>query len=93
MRAAILVTGDEILRGAIQERDAGILSRSLGPRGVAVDRIEVVGDGLDAIGGALGRLLAAGFDLICVSGGLGPTHDDLTMEAVARVTGRPLRLS
>ena len=53
----------------------------------------MVGDGLDAIGGALERLLAAGFDLICVTGGLGPTHDDLTMEAVARVTGRPLRLS
>ena len=52
----------------------------------------MVGDGLDAIGGALERLLAAGFDLICVTGGLGPTHDDLTMEAVARVTGRPLRL-
>ncbi|HMO01291.1 MAG TPA: competence/damage-inducible protein A [Miltoncostaeaceae bacterium] len=93
MRAAILVTGDEILRGAIQERNAGILSRSLGPRGVAVDRIEMVGDGLDAIGGALQRLLAAGFDLICITGGLGPTHDDLTMEAVARVTGRRLRLS
>lgn len=93
MRAAILVTGDEILRGAIQERNAGILSRSLGPRGVAVDRIEMVGDGLDAIGGALRRLLAAGFDLICITGGLGPTHDDLTMEAVARVTGRRLRLS
>jgi len=93
VRAAILVTGDEILRGAIQERNAGILSRSLGPRGVAVDRIEMVGDGLDAIGGALQGLLAAGYDLICVTGGLGPTHDDLTMEAVARVTGRPLRLS
>jgi nicotinamide-nucleotide amidase len=57
-----------------------------------VERVEVVGDGLDAIGGALERLLAGGFDLICVTGGLGPTHDDLTMEAVARVTGRPLRL-
>jgi nicotinamide-nucleotide amidase len=58
-----------------------------------VERIEMVGDGLDAIGGALRGLLAAGVDLVCVSGGLGPTHDDLTMEAVARVTGRPLRLS
>jgi nicotinamide-nucleotide amidase len=58
-----------------------------------VDRIEMVGDELDAIGAALERLLAVGFDLICVTGGLGPTHDDLTMEAVARVTGRPLRLS
>lgn len=52
----------------------------------------MVGDGLEAIGGALGRLLDEGHDLICVSGGLGPTHDDLTMEAVGRVTGRPLAL-
>ena len=57
-RAAILVTGDEILRGRIQERNAGILSRSLESHGVEVDRIEMVGDGLEAIGGALGRLLA-----------------------------------
>jgi nicotinamide-nucleotide amidase len=58
-----------------------------------VDRIEMVGDGLPAIGGALRELLAERFDLVCVTGGLGPTHDDLTMEAVAEVTGRPLRLS
>ena len=50
----------------------------------------MVGDGLAAIGGALARLLGDGHDLICVSGGLGPTHDDLTMEAVGRATGRPL---
>jgi nicotinamide-nucleotide amidase len=53
----------------------------------------MVGDGAEAIGGALRRLLAERFDLVCVTGGLGPTHDDLTMEAVAQVTGRPLRLS
>jgi nicotinamide-nucleotide amidase len=52
----------------------------------------MVGDGLEAIGGALTRMLGDGHDLICVSGGLGPTHDDLTMEAVARATGRPLAL-
>ena len=86
----MLVTGDEILRGRIRERNAGILARSLEGHGVEVDRIEMVGDGLAAIGGALGRLLGEGHDLICVSGGLGPTHDDLTMEAVGRATGRPL---
>ena len=91
-RAAILVTGDEILRGRIQERNAGILARSLESRGVEVDRVEMVGDGLEAIGGALTRMLGDGHDLICVSGGLGPTHDDLTMEAVARATGRALAL-
>lgn len=52
----------------------------------------MVGDGLDAIGGALARMLSGGYDLVCVSGGLGPTHDDLTMEAVARATGRPMAL-
>jgi nicotinamide-nucleotide amidase len=57
-----------------------------------VERVEMVGDGLEAIGGALSRMLGDGHDLICVSGGLGPTHDDLTMEAVGRATGRPLAL-
>lgn len=52
----------------------------------------MVGDGLDAIGGALARMLSGGYDLVCVSGGLGPTHDDLTMEAVAQATGRPMAL-
>ena len=52
----------------------------------------MVGDGAEAIGGALTRLLSEAHDLVCVSGGLGPTHDDLTMEAVGRATGRPLAL-
>lgn len=93
MRAAILVTGDEILRGRIEERDARILSRSLDDRGLSVERVVMVGDDLDAIAGAVGGLLSEGMDLVCVSGGLGPTHDDLTMEAVARATGRRLALS
>jgi nicotinamide-nucleotide amidase len=52
----------------------------------------MVGDGLDAIAGAVARMLAGGPDLVCVTGGLGPTHDDLTMEAVARATGRRLAI-
>ena len=47
---------------------------------------------MDAALGALGRLLTSGVNLVCVSGGLGPTHDDLTMEAVARATGRALAI-
>ncbi len=90
MRAAILVTGDEILRGRIREANAGILARSLEERGVEIDRVEIVGDALEPLVGALGRLLASGVDLVCVTGGLGPTHDDLSMEAVGRATGRPL---
>lgn len=50
----------------------------------------MVGDALEEISGAVSRLLAEGHDLVCVSGGLGPTHDDLTMQAVGEATGRPL---
>lgn len=89
-RASILVTGDEILRGRIREANAGILARSLEERGVEVVRVEIVGDDMAPLLGALERHLGAGADLVCVTGGLGPTHDDLTMEAVGRATGRPL---
>lgn len=88
----MLVTGDEVLRGRIQERNAGHLARSLESRGVEVARWEMVGDDLAVIRGALAGLMAAGIDLVCVTGGLGPTHDDVTMQAVAEATGRPLRL-
>jgi nicotinamide-nucleotide amidase len=90
VRAAILVTGDEILRGRIQERNAGLIARSLEARGVEVERVELVGDDLPGLVGALERLLGGPAELVCTTGGLGPTHDDLTMEAVARATGRPL---
>jgi nicotinamide-nucleotide amidase len=52
----------------------------------------VVGDDLDALAGAVRAALGGGVDLLCTSGGLGPTHDDLTMEAVAAATGRELVL-
>jgi hypothetical protein len=55
-------------------------------------RIAMGGAALAAFGGARARLRAVGFHLVCVRGGPGPPHDDLTMEAVARVTGRPMRL-
>ena len=57
-----------------------------------VERIEIVGDDLGALVAAVGAALRGGVDLLCTTGGLGPTHDDLTMEAVAEATGRPLAL-
>ena len=92
MRAAILVTGDEVLRGRIQERNAGPIARSLESAGVAVERIEILGDDLGALVGTIRASLDGGVDLLCTTGGLGPTHDDLTMEAVALATDRPLAL-
>jgi len=92
VRAAVLVTGDEVLRGRIQERNAGHLARSLESLGVEVSRWEMVSDDLAGVSAALTRLMGAGVDLVCVTGGLGPTHDDVTMEAVAQATGRVLEL-
>lgn len=86
------MTGDEVLRGRIQERNAAVIARSLEARGVEVERVEIVGDDIEALVDAVRRPLAGGVELVCTTGGLGPTHDDLTMEAVARATGRPLAL-
>ena len=71
MRAAILVTGDEILRGRIEERNAGLIARSLEPLGVEVERVAIVGDDLDGLVRALEALLAGPADLICTTGGSG----------------------
>jgi nicotinamide-nucleotide amidase len=69
-----------------------LLARSLEAAGVAVERVEILGDDLDALVSAIRSALDGGVDLLCTTGGLGPTHDDLTMEAVAAATGRPLAL-
>jgi nicotinamide-nucleotide amidase len=91
-RAAVLVTGDEILAGRIRDRNSATLAASLASRGVGVQRVLAVGDDLEAIVDGLSDLLATRPDLIVTSGGLGPTHDDRTMQAVAEVTGRPLEV-
>ena len=57
-----------------------------------LDRVAFVGDALAELVDALAGLLASGVEVLCVSGGLGPTHDDLTMSAVAEATGHPLEL-
>lgn len=92
MRAALLVTGDEVLGGRVGERSAGFLARSLAAHGVRVERTVIVGDSVMDVADALLELLATGVDLVCTTGGLGPTADDLTMMAVAAATNRPLAL-
>ena len=90
-RAAVLLTGNELLRGVIADSNGSFLAERLEALGVGMTRMLVVGDGLDEIERAL-RELAAEADLIVSSGGLGPTHDDRTVEAVARAAGKPLVL-
>ncbi len=88
-RVAILVVGDEILSGDTEEANAGYMARALFERGVSLGRIVVVPDVLDEIAGQL-RPLAQDFDVVITCGGIGPTHDDITMESIARAFDVPL---
>src|SRR5919204_5231994 len=89
-RAAIVVTGSELVRGDRTDRNGPFLARELVSLGLEPARIVVVGDGEQQLEAALREGLH--FDLCVVSGGLGPTHDDRTAETVARVAGVALRL-
>jgi nicotinamide-nucleotide amidase len=87
-RAAIVVTGSELVRGDRQDQNGPFLAAEALGLGLEPREITIVGDGPEE----LARVLAHGFeaDLCLVSGGLGPTHDDRTVEMVAHVAGRAL---
>jgi competence/damage-inducible protein CinA-like protein len=89
-RAAIVVTGSELVRGERTDLNGPFLARELVSRGLEPARITVVGDRPDELEAALREGLEA--DLCVVSGGLGPTHDDRTVEVVASVAGRRLEV-
>ena len=87
-RAAIVVTGSELVRGERQDRNGPFLAAEVVRLGFEPTRIAIVGDRVDD----LEQAFAEGFraPLCLVSGGLGPTHDDRTVELVARTAGRRL---
>ena len=89
--AAILLTGNELLRGVISDQNGAHLAASLERHGFAVRRTLVVGDALEDIERGLRELIDEA-DLVVSSGGLGPTHDDRTVEALAHVAGVDLVL-
>jgi molybdenum cofactor synthesis domain-containing protein len=89
--AGIVVIGNEILSGKVTDTNSPYLCRELRGLGVDVGRIHVIPDDVDAISGDV-RAMAAAFDFVFTSGGVGPTHDDLTMDGIARAFGLPLQL-
>lgn len=91
-RAGILVTGSEVIGGRTLDRNSGHLVQQLERFGVRTDYTIVVGDDPETMRRGLAFLAAEGVDLICTTGGLGPTHDDLSMQIVAEVTGRAMVL-
>lgn len=87
-RGFVVVTGSELVRGDRTDLNGPFLAQELLRLGVEPARIAIVGDDPAELEAALREGLAA--DLCLVSGGLGPTHDDRTVELVARVAGREL---
>jgi nicotinamide-nucleotide amidase len=91
-RAGIVVTGTEVLTGRVRDRNGPWLSDRLLELGVELAHITICGDRPQDIDAQLRFMADEGVDLIVTSGGLGPTADDMTVEMVARFTGRELVL-
>ncbi|MFP4327336.1 MAG: competence/damage-inducible protein A [Paracoccaceae bacterium] len=87
--AAMLVIGDEILSGRTRDSNMHHLARELTRAGVDLREVRVVPDVAGAIVAAV-RELAGQVDHLFTSGGIGPTHDDITAEAVAEAMGVPI---
>lgn len=88
--AGIIIIGDEILKGHTQDTNTYFLCRTLRSLGVRVCRVSVVPDEVPAIAAEVADF-AGRFTHVLTAGGIGPTHDDVTLEAVARAFGEELR--
>ena len=89
MRVALITVGDELLVGDTVNTNAAWLGRELADRGVNVVQVTVLPDEVAVIAREVNEQRAA-FDAVIVTGGLGPTHDDRTMEAIAAAFGTEL---
>jgi molybdenum cofactor synthesis domain-containing protein len=87
--AGIILVGNEILSGKIRDENAAYLCRELRALGVDVRRIAVIPDEVAVIAEEVAAFTKA-FDLVFTSGGVGPTHDDVTIEGVARAMAVPV---
>jgi nicotinamide-nucleotide amidase len=86
--AVVLVTGSELVRGGRVDENGPFVARELSSRGIEPEWVSVIGDRPEQLEAALRRALE--HDLVITSGGLGPTHDDRTIELLARAAGRGL---
>lgn len=87
--AAVLIVGDEVLAGEVRDENAPFLLSRLASLGARVTRVAAVRDVAADIEDELRRMRAVA-DVVLVSGGIGPTHDDVTRPAVAAALGVPL---
>jgi molybdenum cofactor synthesis domain-containing protein len=87
--AAALIIGDEILSGRTKDKNIGFIADTLTDIGVDLMEVRIVADIEEAIVEAV-QALSERYDFVLTSGGIGPTHDDITADAVARAFGLPI---
>src|SRR5919198_2175325 len=85
--AGIVIIGNEILSGKVQDVNAAYLVRELRLLGVDVQKISVIPDDIEVIAAEVSAF-SHQFDMVFTSGGVGPTHDDVTIEGIAKAFGR-----
>jgi len=84
--AGLIIIGNEILSGKTQDQNSFFLATELRSLGVSLLRISVIPDDLEMISKEA-ALFSSAFDVVFTSGGVGPTHDDITMEGIAKAFG------
>lgn len=87
--AAVLVIGDEILSGRTKDRNTGYIAEYLTGLGIDLREARVVPDDLDEIANAVNALRSR-YDYLFTTGGIGPTHDDMTADGMGRAFGLPV---
>ena len=87
--AALLVIGDEILSGRTEDKNIAQVARWLGKEGIRLREVRVVADDEKAIVGAVNSL-RPDHDYLFTTGGIGPTHDDITVDSIAAAFGVPV---
>ncbi len=90
--AALLVIGNEILSGKVTDINSPFLAQELRTLGVDLERILTIPDEIQLIADEV-KAMSEAYDFVFTSGGIGPTHDDLTMDGIARAFGREIVLS
>ena len=89
LKAGILTIGDEVLDGLVLDTNSNLMETRLASLGVEMNRLVSVRDNLSEIGSAI-KFLMETCNLVITSGGLGPTHDDMTLKAIAQAFNRAL---
>jgi nicotinamide-nucleotide amidase len=89
MNLSIIIIGDEILLGQVNDTNSGFIARKLGVIGWKTVGIETVGDNAEDIRAAIDRAMAKS-DLVITTGGLGPTKDDITKQVMLDIFGGEL---